>query len=165
VSPRPSSWVWAAAGVWPVTSGTVLYGSQITVPDVTGQTPAAAQTQLEGLGLTVTVDPTPIDGTQPAGQVAATNPSAGSSISSGGQVTIQVSNGMSATVPSGLVGQSVDQAKAALAAAGFTNVTVSSGGGGGGGSGGAAGSATVTSVQPGEGSPARKDAAIVLSTG
>lgn len=146
-------------------SDAMLYGSQITVPDVTGQSPAAARTQLEGLGLTVTVDPTPIDGTQPAGQVAATNPSSGSSISSGGQVTIQVSNGMLATVPSGLVGRSVDQAKAALAAAGFTNVTASAGGAGGGAGGGGAGTATVTSVQPAEGSPARKDAAIVLTTG
>ena len=107
----------------------------------------------------MTVDPTPVDGTQAAGQVASTDPSAGSSISSGGQVTIRVSNGMLATVPSGLVGQSADQAKAALAAAGFTNVTVSGGDGGGGGA------ATVTSVQPGEGSAARKDAAIVLTTG
>ncbi len=162
-------------------TSTQLYGHQITMPDVTGQAPDAAQSQLQALGLTATIDATPVDSAQPAGQVASTNPAAGTAVSDGGSVTIQVSNGTLAAIPSGLVGSTVANAKAALAAAGFTNVSVSSGGGtgssggrggapsgngnGGGTAGGAGANAVVTSVNPSEGSAVRKDAAVVLTTG
>jgi membrane peptidoglycan carboxypeptidase len=73
-----------------------LYGTQVTIPDVSGQTPQAAQTELQNLGLTVTIDPNQQDSQQPAGQVASTNPSAGSRVNSGDTVTIEVSNGSGA---------------------------------------------------------------------
>ncbi|WP_223360263.1 penicillin-binding protein [Leifsonia sp. ZF2019] len=81
-----------------------LYGSRVTVPDVTGKTPDQAQKLLEALGLDVTVDQTPVDSTQTAGTVASTDPPAGSAIEGGGSVTIQLSSGQaapSATPPPG----------------------------------------------------------------
>ena len=71
----------------------MLYGSQVTVPDVTGKSPAEAQSLLEGLGLTASVDSTPVPSDQPVGTVASTDPSAGSSVDPGSSVTIQVSSG------------------------------------------------------------------------
>ncbi|MGH1548073.1 penicillin-binding protein [Leifsonia poae] len=71
----------------------VLYGSEITMPDVTGKAPDVAQKLLEGLGLDVTVDPTPVDSDQPAGTVAASDPAAGATLSDGESVTLTVSNG------------------------------------------------------------------------
>ncbi|GIT81886.1 carboxypeptidase [Leifsonia sp. LS1] len=73
-----------------------LYGSKVTVPDVTGKTPDQAQKLLEALGLDVTVDQTPVDSTQTAGTVASTDPPAGSAIEGGGSVTIQLSSGQAA---------------------------------------------------------------------
>jgi membrane peptidoglycan carboxypeptidase len=71
----------------------VLYGDQITMPDVTGKAPDVAQKLLEGLGLDVTVDSTPVDSDQPAGTVAASDPQAGASVSNGDSVTLTLSNG------------------------------------------------------------------------
>jgi beta-lactam-binding protein with PASTA domain len=71
----------------------VLYGSRLTMPDVTGKAPADAQKLLEGLGLDVTVDDTPVDSDQPAGTVAASDPAAGESVDAGASVTLSLSNG------------------------------------------------------------------------
>lgn len=71
----------------------VLYGDQITMPDVTGKAPDVAQKLLEGLGLDVTVDSTPVDSDQPAGTVATSDPEPGASVSSGDSVTLTLSNG------------------------------------------------------------------------
>ncbi|GAA1445786.1 transglycosylase domain-containing protein [Leifsonia poae] len=141
-------------------SDAMLYGSQITVPDVTGKTTDEATKTLQGLGLTVSVDPTPVDGTQPAGTIAATSPTSDTTVAAGTQITLQTSNGLLAAVPSGLIGSAVTDAQAALTAAGFTNVVVQ-------GPGGATPTpgASVADVSPGEGSQARKDAQIVLTTG
>jgi len=71
----------------------VLYGSEITMPDVVGKAPDAAKKLLQGLGLDVTVDATPVNSDQPAGTVAASDPQAGASVSNGDSVTLTVSNG------------------------------------------------------------------------
>ncbi len=140
-----------------------LYGTQVTIPDVSGQTPQAAQAELQNLGLSATIDPTPVNGSQPAGQVTSTNPAAGSRVSSGGSVTIEVSNGSGSqtatvgTIPTGLVGQTVANAEASLAAAGFTTVTVK-------GTGRNDPNAIVTNVSPGEGSQAPTSTTVKLST-
>ncbi|WP_314148622.1 penicillin-binding protein [uncultured Leifsonia sp.] len=78
---------------FPEPDSSMLYGSQVTVPDVTGKSPAEAQSLLEGLGLSASVDSTPVASDQPAGTVASTDPSAGSSVDPGSSVTIQVSSG------------------------------------------------------------------------
>lgn len=74
----------------------VLYGDQITMPDVTGKAADVAQKLLDGLGLDVTVDPIPVDSDQPAGTIAASDPAAGESLSDGASVTLTVSNGTKA---------------------------------------------------------------------
>jgi membrane peptidoglycan carboxypeptidase len=71
----------------------VLYGEQITMPDVTGKAPDVAQKLLEGLGLDVTVDSAPVPSDQPAGTVAASDPAAGASLEDGDSVTLTISNG------------------------------------------------------------------------
>ena len=71
----------------------VLYGEQITMPDVTGKAPDVAQKLLEGLGLDVTVDSAPVPSDQPAGTVASSDPAAGASLEDGDSVTLTISNG------------------------------------------------------------------------
>lgn len=146
-------------------SNAVLYGDQVTIPDVSGKTPAEAQSLLQGLGLDATIDTTtPVDSSQPAGTAAGTNPAAGTSANKGSSVTVQISNGQQANIPSGLVGKTESEARKVLSDAGFTNVTVQKPTGGG--AGGKADSALrVTAVNPAEGTPATKNTAIVLTLG
>ncbi|MGO4536832.1 penicillin-binding protein [Leifsonia sp. 2MCAF36] len=75
----------------------VLYGNEITMPDLAGKAPDVAQKLLDGLGLDVTVDPTPVDSAQPAGTVAASDPPAGATVEDGDSVTLTVSNGQKST--------------------------------------------------------------------
>jgi membrane peptidoglycan carboxypeptidase len=84
---------------FPKPDNSVLYGSQVTVPDVTGKTPDQATTLLQGLGLTVTVDQTPVPSDQPAGTVASTDPSSGSSVDGGSSITLQISSGQNSSTP------------------------------------------------------------------
>jgi serine/threonine-protein kinase len=63
-----------------------------TVPDVEGESQAAAETALEGAGYTVNVVEQPSD-TVPAGIVIEQNPSAGVEAAKGSRVTIVVSTG------------------------------------------------------------------------
>jgi membrane peptidoglycan carboxypeptidase len=71
----------------------ILHGQPITVPDVSGQDPAAAAATLSHLGLVVTIDPTQVPSDQPAGKVASTAPGAGASLFVGNTITVLVSNG------------------------------------------------------------------------
>ncbi len=84
---------------FPEAQSSSLYGSKLTVPDVTGKTPAQAQKLLEALGLDVTIDETPIASSQPAGTVASTDPAAGSSVEGGGSVTVYLSSGQASNTP------------------------------------------------------------------
>ncbi len=84
---------------FPKPDSSVLYGSQVTVPDVSGKTPDQATTLLQGLGLTVTVDQTPVPSDQPAGTVAGTDPSSGSSVDGGSSITLQISSGQNTSTP------------------------------------------------------------------
>ncbi|WKK70816.1 PASTA domain-containing protein [Rathayibacter oskolensis] len=71
------------------------------MPEVTGQGPAAARARLESLGFTVTVDPNRVPSDRPAGSVAQTNPPAGSRVSRGSAITLQISSGPSTPPPGG----------------------------------------------------------------
>ena len=84
---------------FPKPDSSVLYGSQVTVPDVSGKTPDQATSLLQGLGLDVTVDQTPIPSDQPAGTVASTDPSAGSTVDPGASITLQLSSGQNPATP------------------------------------------------------------------
>ena len=84
---------------FPKPDSSILYGSQVTVPDVSGKTPDQATSLLQGLGLDVTVDQTPIPSDQPAGTVASTDPSAGSTVDPGASITLQLSSGQNTATP------------------------------------------------------------------
>jgi membrane peptidoglycan carboxypeptidase len=95
----------------------VLKAKQITVPDLTGKSPAEAQSLLEGLGLTYQ-DGGPVDSAAPAGTVASTDPAGGSSTGLGSNVTVYASNGSMVALPD-VTGKKASDAIATLAAAGF----------------------------------------------
>ncbi|MGY1697920.1 Stk1 family PASTA domain-containing Ser/Thr kinase [Geodermatophilus sp. SYSU D00814] len=90
------------------------------VPDVTGQDGAAATQALRTAGFTA-VTTEEVDSDQPAGTVVASAPAAGQQAAADDPITLQVSGGAAEiTVPPSLVGQTEQQARQTLAAAGFT---------------------------------------------
>ncbi|NNC12967.1 PASTA domain-containing protein [Planctomonas sp. JC2975] len=105
-------------GPFPQATGAVLQAKQIAVPDLTGKSPADAQSTLEGLGLQYQ-DGGPVDSAQPAGTVAKTDPGAGSNVAIGGTVTVYTSKGNMAAIPD-VTGKTVAEATVALMSAGFS---------------------------------------------
>jgi len=103
---------------FPSATGSVLQAKQVTVPDVTGKSPADAQSTLEGLGFTYQ-DGGQVDSALPAGTVASTNPPAGSSAGIGAVVTVSISKGNLVAVPD-VTGKKASDAVQALTGAGFT---------------------------------------------
>ncbi|MCR8671042.1 transglycosylase domain-containing protein [Agrococcus sp. HG114] len=112
-----------------------LRGNASELPNVTGEPVDSARAALEGAGFTVQVAD-PVDGTQPSGTVEYTAPGAGSLVTTSTPIVIYPSNG--ALVPGAsappqesaspdpsaqtwpdIVAQSLSDAKAALAEAGF----------------------------------------------
>jgi membrane peptidoglycan carboxypeptidase len=110
------------AGAFTDPSSTSIRGNSIQVPDVTGKSAADARATLAGAGLTY-VD----GGTQPGagqpGSVSSTSPGPGSYLSRGSSVTVYTTDGSQTTVPN-LPGKSLQDARAELGQAGFTNVTI-----------------------------------------
>jgi membrane peptidoglycan carboxypeptidase len=108
---------------FPAPGSALLYGVQVTVPDLTGKSPADAQTLLKGIGLNYQ-DGGPIASSQAAGTVAATNPAAGSSVSKGASITVNTSDGsiVMTTIPD-VRGETENKATSDLKGAGF-QVTV-----------------------------------------
>ncbi|WP_369257354.1 Stk1 family PASTA domain-containing Ser/Thr kinase [Geodermatophilus amargosae] len=90
------------------------------VPDVAGQPQDAARQALLDAGFrNVTVSE--VDSDQPAGTAIATNPAAGQQAGADQAITLQVSGGAAEiSVPTAIVGQTEQQARQTLAAAGFT---------------------------------------------
>ncbi|MCL6537491.1 MAG: penicillin-binding protein [Acidothermus sp.] len=80
---------------FPPPPDSVMRGEPVTVPDVTGKDLQTAINTLQSLGLVVTVDPTQVNSTEPAGTVASTDPPAGSTLYVGNTIVIHVSNGIS----------------------------------------------------------------------
>ena len=101
---------------------TMLDAAFIKVPDVTGQTPDAANEVIKTNLLSGTIVVKQVASPQPAGTVAYTRPAAGTAIPSGTQVKIFVSKGGGATVPN-VAGMTVQNAKATLLQAGFAAVS------------------------------------------
>ena len=111
---------------WPGPAPSLLNGvAAPTVPDVRGQSPEAARALLEGLGFGF-ADGGQTDSELEAGRVTNTEPGAGSSAAKGTTVTIFTSKGNKVAFPD-VVGNgtqfSFNQAKSALASAGWGNVT------------------------------------------
>ncbi len=143
---------------FPAPDQKLLTGSQVAVPSVAGQQPAEAQSVLEGLGFTVAMGGTVASGL-PAGQVASTNPGAGTRASLGSTVTIFTSDGTQATTMPNVAGQTKRAAIATLTAAGFSagNISVMWL------SGAINGICTVTATTPTAGTPTGTTATVTLS--
>jgi membrane peptidoglycan carboxypeptidase len=110
-------------GSFPTAPAQYLTGTTKALPDVTGQSVTAATATLQGLGYSVTVNPTPVASAEPQGTVAQTDPGAGTRVSKGYQVTIYTSDGSQAKTVPNVNGEMLNQAKNDIASAGFTNPT------------------------------------------
>jgi membrane peptidoglycan carboxypeptidase len=84
-----------------------LNGVQVTVPNVVGQSVDAATATLKGAGFKVAVAPDQIASSVPAGAVAAQSPGAGSKVTRGSLITLQLSNGQPPAVDPNLPVQPV----------------------------------------------------------
>ena len=104
---------------WPAPPSGMLHGKPATVPDVTGLTVAEATKNLETNGFSVSLSDTGRISVLPKNQIAAQEPSAGSKVAAGSQVTIFKSNGNGVVAPE-QVGLRVQQAIDALVSAGFS---------------------------------------------
>jgi serine/threonine-protein kinase len=92
---------------------------QELVPDVSGQSLAAAQAELQALGFRIGGPRQEPSDSVPAGRVIGTDPPAGTSVARGSTVTVIVSTGVEqVTVPS-VVGQTEDNATSTLQSRGL----------------------------------------------
>ena len=101
-----------------------IVAALVTVPNVVGQTQAAAQTALTGVGLTVGTVTTASSATVPAGRVISQNPAAGTGVAAGSAVALVVSSGPAAVSVPNVVGQTQAAAQTALTGVGLTVGTV-----------------------------------------
>ncbi|MFE9018283.1 Stk1 family PASTA domain-containing Ser/Thr kinase [Streptomyces sp. NPDC007808] len=97
----------------------VSKGSPVDVPDVTGESLADAKADLAGAGLKVKVASARVNSEFDAGQVARQSPPEGRQVAEGDTVTLTLSKGPEMIEVPDVVGDSVDDAKAELEAAGF----------------------------------------------
>ncbi len=97
----------------------VSKGSPVDVPDVTGESLADARAELAEAGLKVKVAPARVNSEFDAGQVAQQSPADGGQAAEGDTVTLTLSKGPEMIEVPDVVGDSVDDAKAELEAAGF----------------------------------------------
>jgi membrane peptidoglycan carboxypeptidase len=84
---------------FPEPNNRLLFGEQVTVPNVTGRSAQRAVDTLQAAGFSVRVSETPVDSPYPAGTVAYTDPAGGSRSTVGSLVTIHLSTGRSAPPP------------------------------------------------------------------
>ncbi|MFK4147615.1 Stk1 family PASTA domain-containing Ser/Thr kinase [Streptomyces sp. NPDC004065] len=98
---------------------TVSKGSPVDVPDVTGEDLDRAKSDLEDLGLKVTVAPEQVNSEFDQGRVARQSPAGDAQAAEGDTVTLTVSKGPEMVEVPDVTGDSVDDAKRALEGAGF----------------------------------------------
>jgi serine/threonine-protein kinase len=90
----------------------------VSVPDVTGQPFANAQSALQGQGFVVSrVD---VNSDSPAGQVVSSDPPAGTSVPKGSKVTLSVSKGPTTTQVPDVTGQQLSTAQQLIRGAGYS---------------------------------------------
>jgi serine/threonine-protein kinase len=107
---------------------TVLVSSgpaQVRVPDVLGQSQAAAEAALSTAGLTVGAITPQVSASRSPETVLSQSPAAATSLPAGGQVNLTVAQAPKETAVPNVVGQSEAQAAAALGSAGFAPKTAS----------------------------------------
>jgi len=110
-------------GAFPEPPQRLLTGTGVAVDNVIGQTPEIAKSIIEARGL-VYAEGGPIDSDLPAGQIALTDPAAGSVVASGTTVMAWVSNGSMSALPDVVSGNpDFGSAQSTLNGAGFTTVT------------------------------------------
>jgi beta-lactam-binding protein with PASTA domain len=104
-----------------ISSGPPKVKQQCTVPNVVGQSQAAAEAAITAAGCKVGKVKQKKSTTVPAGNVISTSPKAGKKLKAGKKVNLTVSSGVapSCTVPN-VVGKSQSDAEAAIKAAGCT---------------------------------------------
>ncbi|MGN9760424.1 Stk1 family PASTA domain-containing Ser/Thr kinase [Streptomyces sp. SD31] len=98
---------------------TVSKGRPVDVPDVTGESLADAKAELTEAGLKVKVASARVNSDFDAGQVARQSPTDGRQAAEGDTVTLTLSKGPEMIEVPDVVGDSVDDARAELEAAGF----------------------------------------------
>ncbi|MEU2784484.1 PASTA domain-containing protein, partial [Streptomyces sp. NPDC007110] len=98
---------------------TVSKGSPVDIPDVTGESVEDARAELQEAGLKVKIAPARVNSEFDAGQVARQSPGEGSQAAEGDTVTLTLSKGPEMIEVPDVVGESVDDAKDRLEAAGF----------------------------------------------
>jgi hypothetical protein len=103
--------------VWP-------RSSTVPVPNVVGDTQAAATTAITGAGLTVGTVTTASSTTVPSGDVISESPAAGASVASGSAVNLVVSTGPPPVLVPNVVGDTQAAATTAITGAGLTVGTV-----------------------------------------
>ncbi len=91
---------------------------QVAVPDVVGSTSDEAERELQGRGLQVSLTEREVTDQEP-GTVLTQNPAAGAEIKKGGTVTLTVAKAPPQVKVPDVIDQNVDEAVAALEAAGF----------------------------------------------
>lgn len=133
----------------------VLSSGQVTVPNLAGMTQEQARQALSQLGLSVGNVTQEESSSVAQGQIISTTPASGTQVSSGSEVAIVVSSGVSpnGTIPVDIVGKSQVEAETELAAAGFSNVTVQGNG------------SVVVSVSPSPGSVVSRQTRITITLG
>src|SRR5208283_2344619 len=97
----------------------------LAVPNVVGQTQAAASTAITTAGLVVGTVSTAASSTVPAGSVISTNPVAGTMANVGSSVNVVVSSGPAQVAVPNVVGQTQAAASTAITTAGLVVGTVS----------------------------------------
>jgi membrane peptidoglycan carboxypeptidase len=105
---------------FPEPSSSLLSGTGVTIPEISGQTVEAATSVLEGNGFTV-VDGGTVASADPAGRAVRTDPATGSLVSKGSEITLYTSDGSLGAVPS-VVGTAAAAARTSLTDAGFTSI-------------------------------------------
>jgi hypothetical protein len=98
--------------------------TSVSVPNVVGDTQAAASSSITGAGLTVGTVTTQSSSTVASGKVISENPAAATSVAQGSAVTLVVSSGPAPVSVPNVVGDTQAAASAALTGAGLTVGTV-----------------------------------------
>ncbi|MEU9381173.1 Stk1 family PASTA domain-containing Ser/Thr kinase [Streptomyces sp. NPDC048279] len=93
-----------------------------TVPDVSGKSCDEAKAQMQANNLTGNCSEVDTDDPNLVGKVVSTDPQAGQQVDKNSTVNIQIGKAKQQTPVPGVVGQTVQQAKQTLQAAGFTNI-------------------------------------------
>lgn len=131
--------------------------TMVDIPNLAGRSYDEAEQALQQLGFTAS-DGGEVDGSEPKGTVARTDPAGSAPM--GSAVRIFRSNGEASEVPGGLVGQTGSSAEGELASAGFSSVRFSCAGGNGSPR---PDTHEVRSVKPGEGRTANTSDRVTLT--